>query len=73
MRQIRQKLSISATAQETRLHEDVASILGLLRVADHPASLRAYTKEAETEVSGEELLSDLPDSKEMNEEIEYED
>lgn len=72
LKQIHWNLPASATLQETRLHGDIGSILGLLRVADDPASLRAYTKKAETEVSAEELVSDLPDSKETNEEVEYE-
>jgi hypothetical protein len=71
LRQIHRNLPASVTALEKQLHEDLGSILGLLRVADDPTSIRAYTKEAETEVNGEEL-NVLQDSKEANEEVEYE-
>lgn len=75
LRQIHRNLPASVTALEKQLHEDLSSILGLLRVADDPTSIRAYTKEAETEVNGEELsvLQDsLPEPEEANEEVEYE-
>jgi hypothetical protein len=75
MRQIRWHLPASATALEERLYEDLGSILGLLRVADDTASIHGYTKEAETEISVQELndLQDrLPDSKVATEEAEFE-
>jgi len=54
LRQIRRNLPAGSDKLVEQLKKDLTSIHGLLKVADKPDSLRAYTKEAELETIGVE-------------------
>ncbi len=54
LRQIRRDLPVNSDTLEEQLKEDLASILGMLKVADKPDSLRDYTSEEELETAGVE-------------------
>jgi hypothetical protein len=54
LRQTRRDLPVNSDTLGEQLKRDLASILGLLKVADKPESLRNYTREGELETAGVE-------------------
>ena len=71
LQQIRRDIPETSDKLAEQLKKDIASILGLLKVADKPDSLRAYTKEAEAEISVKEPPAPQVPSNEGTYQVEY--